>query len=173
MLSLVGKEFINWREKYANVVATAIIPKAAQQMVLCRSGRWNGRWMKSLFCATTHSNLIPNGLYGCCYLCGVVVGTFCELHCHGNRYFVIQDLVFHQFFRHSSQFGPVCAWNFFHVSYTCSIMLLLPQSSSWNNLEDLQIWLNVREVQYRFQSHKQYKGALYTGKWNAGMPHVW
>lgn len=30
MLSLVGKEFINWMEKYTNVVTTAITAKAAQ-----------------------------------------------------------------------------------------------------------------------------------------------
>lgn len=45
--------------------------------------------------------------------------------------------------------------------------------SSWNNLEDLERWLTVREVEFTFQSHEQYKGAKFHGKWNAGMPHIW
>ena len=45
--------------------------------------------------------------------------------------------------------------------------------SSWNNLDDLQKWLMIREVEYTFQSHERYKGATYHGKWNAGMPHIW
>ena len=43
---------------------------------------------------------------------------------------------------------------------------------SWSNLEDLHKWLMVREVDYRYQTHDVYKGAVYSGQWNLGMPHI-
>lgn len=44
--------------------------------------------------------------------------------------------------------------------------------SNWNNLEDLHRWLLVREVDYEFRGAGIYKGAVYSGKWNTGMPHI-
>lgn len=40
--------------------------------------------------------------------------------------------------------------------------------SSWSNLEDLQLWLSVREVQYQFKEVEEFRGATYTGKWELG-----
>lgn len=45
--------------------------------------------------------------------------------------------------------------------------------SNWSNLDDLHQWLMVREVSYEFQDHDLYKGAVYSGKWNMAMPHMW
>ena len=41
---------------------------------------------------------------------------------------------------------------------------------SWSNLEDLQLWLSVREVQYEYREVEEYLGASYTGKWYMGKP---
>ena len=61
-----------------------------------------------------------------------------------------------------------------YKSYDCCLhgncFLLLCPLSSWSNLEDLQLWLSVREVQHQFCEVKEYKGATYNGKWNMGKP---
>ena len=45
--------------------------------------------------------------------------------------------------------------------------------SAWKRLDDLQRWLGTREVDYTFQNgSERYKGAVYTGKWTAAMPHT-
>ena len=41
---------------------------------------------------------------------------------------------------------------------------------SWSNLEDLQQWLSVREVEYGYREVEEYVGATYTGKWQLGKP---
>ncbi|XP_064389423.1 alsin-like [Halichondria panicea] len=44
--------------------------------------------------------------------------------------------------------------------------------SNWSKLDDLRKWLSVREVEFHYRTHPLYKGAVYTGKWNLGMPHI-
>jgi len=57
---------------------------------------------------------------------------------------------------------------------TVSALCFRVPCSSWTNLEDLQKWLTVREVQYQYHSVEAYKGAVYMGKWHLGRPHgVW
>ena len=50
-------------------------------------------------------------------------------------------------------------------------MILFVCFSSWTNLEDLQVWLSVREVQYEYRDMEEFRGAVYTGKWEMGKPH--
>ena len=54
---------------------------------------------------------------------------------------------------------------------TSLAVILFVCFSSWTNLEDLQVWLSVREVQYQYRDMEEFKGAVYTGKWEMGKPH--